>query len=181
MTATNGKLSRLLAVSAMLLGLTGCGFQPLYGERSAGSGSVAQSELSAVQIDLIANREGQMLRNELLDRFQPAGAAAKPLYGLSVGLSVQRIGLGIRPDETATRANLVIVADYTVRDLSNGNLMFRGRGRSISGYNVMDSEFATTSSENDAIRRAILDISQQITTRVSLVIAGKNGGSPSPS
>lgn len=176
MTANNGRLSRLLALSAMLLGLAGCGFQPLYGERSAGAGSVTQAELSAVQIDLIANREGQMLRNELLDRFQPAGAAAKPRYALAVGLSVQRVGLGIRTDETATRANLVMVADYAVRDLSNGNLMFRGRGRSVSGYNVLDSEFATTSSENDAIRRAILDISQQITTRVSLVLTGQGGG-----
>lgn len=179
MTATYDKLSRLLAIPAVLIGLAGCGFQPLYGERRPAA--VSPSELSSVQVDLIADREGQMLRNELLDLFQPAGASSKARYGLAVGLSIQRAGLGIRIDETATRANLIMVADFTVRDLANGDVMFRGRSRSITGYNVLDSEFATLSGENDAIRRAILDISQQISTRVSLVIADKGAGSTPPS
>ena len=41
---------------------------------------------------------------------------------------------------------------------------------------VRDSEFATTSSEADAIRRAVLDITEQITTRVSVVIAQHRNG-----
>jgi LPS-assembly lipoprotein len=121
-----------------------------------------------------------MLRNQLLDRFQPAGAAPKALYGLAIGLQVQRVGLGILTDETATRANLIMTANYSVRDLANGDVVFRGVNRSITGYNVLDSEFATVSSENDAIRRAVSDLTEQITTRVSLVLVQQKTAQKSP-
>ena len=160
-----------LAPLVMLGVLTACGFRPLYGDRSASS--VSSDELSAVQIDLIRDREGQMLRNELLDKFQPAGAAPKPLYGLTIGLSTQKVGLAINPDETSSRANLIMTASYTVRDLSNGSNLFKGISRSYVSFNVLDSEFATTSSENDATRRAVVDLTEQITTRVSVVLADR--------
>lgn len=161
--------ARGYVLGLILLALAGCGFHPLYGEKA--DRAVPREELAAVQIDLIRDREGQMLRNQLLDRFQPTGAAPKPLYRLSVGLSTRRVGLAIRPDETGSRADLVMVADYSVRDFATGAELFRGRSRSMAGYNVLDSEFATTSVEADAIRRAVLDLSEQITTRVSLVVA----------
>lgn len=160
-----------LVLLVMLGAVTACGFRPLYGDQSAAS--LSSEELAAVQIDLIKDREGQMLRNTLLDRFQPAGAAPKPLYGLQIGLTTQKIGLAINPDETGSRANLIIFADYTVRDLSNAAVLFKGRSRAVTGYNILDSEFATTSSETDAYRRAVYDLSEQITTRVSVVLADR--------
>lgn len=166
-------------LALFLFGLTACGFEPMYGTR--GTHSVSRAELAAVQVDLIQDREGQMLRNALLDRFQPAGAAPKPLYRLSIGLRTQRIGLAIRPDETGTRADLVMSAEYIVRDFATGAELFRGRSRSITGYNILDSEFATTSSEADAIRRAVSDLSEQIATRVSLVIAQHRANGKTPS
>ncbi len=160
---------RPIVLGLFLFGLAACGFQPLYGDR--GVRSVSSDELAAVQIDLIRDREGQMLRNELLDRFQPAGGAVKPLYGLSVALQTSRAALGIRTDETASRANLTILASYVVRDIATGAVLFQGQGRSINGFDILDSDFATTSSEADAIRRAVYDLSEQITTRVSIALA----------
>jgi LPS-assembly lipoprotein len=127
-----------------------------------------------VQIDLIRDREGQMLRNELLDRFQPRGAAPKAVYGLNIGLTTQKVGLAIRPDETGSRANLIMLANYTVRRLADGEVLYNGTSRAITGYNILDSEFATTSSETDAVRRAVFDLSEQITTRVSIVLANRD-------
>jgi LPS-assembly lipoprotein len=168
----------LVALFAVLGGLTACGFHPLYGDKSVTA--VSSKELAAVQIDLIKDREGQMLRNELLDRFQPAGPAPQALYGLSIGLASQKVGLAILPDETGTRANLIMSANYSVRDLTNGGVLFKGTSRSIVGYNILDSEFATTSSETDAYRRAVYDLSEQITTRVSLVLANHKAAPKTP-
>ena len=176
--SAQGSLS-ILVLSAMLIAvvLTGCGFHPLYGERA--SSAVANSELAAVDIDLIRDREGQMLRNALLDRFQPRGAALKPLFKLSIVLTQQRVGLAIRPDETGSRANLIIMAKYSVQDLANSAVLFSGSSRAITGYNVLNSDFATTSSEADAVRRAVFDLSEQITTRVSVALAARKPASPS--
>lgn len=166
----------VLAAALILASLTSCGFHPLYGEQS--TSAVSNMELAAVQIDLIRDREGQMLRNELLDRFQPRGAAPKPLYGLSITLTQQKVGLAIRPDETGSRANLIILAAYSIRDLASGEVLFRGGSRAISGYNILSSEFATTSSEADAVRRAVFDLSEQITTRVSVALAARKSAPP---
>jgi LPS-assembly lipoprotein len=119
-----------------------------------------------------------MLRNELLDRFQPRGAAAKQLYGLSIALRQQKVGLAIRPDETGSRANLIIYAEYTLRDLANGETFFKGRSRAITGYNILSSDFATTSSEVDAVRRAVFDLTEQIATRVSVALSTRKTPSP---
>ena len=64
-----------LAAAVMAASLGACGFHPLYGDRSIGA--VSTVDLAAVQIDLIRDREGQMLRNELLDRFQPRGGTVE--------------------------------------------------------------------------------------------------------
>lgn len=166
------KFSAPLAALAGFLLLAGCGFHPLYGESA--SSAVSRVELASVQIDLIRDREGQMLRNELLDRFQPQGAAPKAVYGLNIGLATQKVGLAIRPDETGSRANLIMTANYAVRRLADGEVLYNGSSRAITGYNILDSEFATTSSETDAIRRAVFDLSEQITTRVSIVLANRD-------
>ena len=163
--------SGLVLALLMLGAVAACGFQPMYGDKSPSS--VSSMELAAVQIELIRNREGQMLRNELLDRFQPAGAAPKALYGLNIGLATQKIALGINPDGTSSRANLIMTANYTVRDLANGDVLFQGYGRSTTGFNILDSDFATTTGEDDATRRAVFDLSEQITTRVSVVLGDR--------
>lgn len=165
-----------LLLGVVLTVAAGCGFEPLYGDHRARA--VSRVELAAVQIDLIREREGQMLRNELLDRFQPSGAAAKARYRLSVALTAQRVGLAIRPDETGSRADLTLNATFVLTDIASNTAIFNGRARSITGYNVLDSEFATTSSEADAVRRAVMDLSEQITTRVSVEIARHGGAAP---
>lgn len=169
---------RTVLLGSILFALAACGFQPLYGDR--GVRSVSSSELAAVQIDIIRNREGQMLRNELLDRFQPAGGAAKPLYGLSVGLQMSRVALGISTDEIASRVNLIMSASYVVRDVATGAVLFSGQGRSIDSFDVLDSDFATTSAEADATRRAIYDLSEQITTRVALGLSNRKVAKTAP-
>lgn len=156
-------------VALSLVGLAGCGFRPLYGERSAAS--VTAPELAAIQIDIIPNREGQLVRNSLLDKMRPRGAAPKDLYRLSVSIGVARESLGIRTDETATRGSLTMNASYTLVNLANGEQMMSGTSRAVSSYNILDSDFATVISENDAIRRTAVDLSEEIKTRVAIFLS----------
>lgn len=158
-------------IALSLVGLAGCGFRPLYGERSAAS--VTAPELAAIQIDSIPNREGQLVRNNLLDKMQPRGMAAKPLYRLSVGISIARENFGIRTDETATRGSLTMNAGYRLTDIASGDLLMSGNSRAVSSYNILDSDFATVISENDAIRRTATDLSEEIKTRVAIYLSSR--------
>lgn len=163
-----------IAVAALLaagLALAGCGFRPLYGERSAAS--VSAPELAAIQIDTIPNREGQLVRNALLDKMQPRGPAARPLYRLQVGVAIARESLGLRTDDTATRGSLTMSAGYTLIDLASGKPVMNANSRAVSSYNILDSDFATVISENDAIRRTANEVSEEIKTRVAIFLSSR--------
>ena len=66
---------RMLALAAAAA-LSGCGFQPVYMPTASGNAGVAQRELAAIQVALIPDRPGQLLRQALQDRLEtgePAG------------------------------------------------------------------------------------------------------------
>ena len=150
---------------ALLIGLGACGFRPLYSERhNAG----VTAELAATRIDLIADRTGQKLHNFLLDRLNPKGLAAQPRYGLKIKVLTRRSELGIRKDETATRANLTLTARYTLRDWRTRRTLYQGSSSSTNSYNILKSDFATLSALNDVTTRAARELSEKIKTRLSI-------------
>ncbi len=154
-----------LAPLALLIGLGACGFQPLYSERHNAS---VTAELAATRIDLIADRTGLKLHNFLLDRFNPKGLAARPRYGLKVEVQTHRRELGIRKDETATRANLTLTARYTLRDWRTNRSLYQGTSSSANSYNILEADFATLAALNDATTRAARELSEKIKTRLSI-------------
>lgn len=162
------------AVLAAAFATSACGFRPLYGDRSAAA--VSAPELAAIQIDTITNREGQLVRNSLLDKLQPRGPAAKQLYRLTVGVTVARESLGVRTDETATRGSLTMNASYTLTDLADGKPLMVATSRAVSSYNILDSDFANVISENDAIRRTSVELSEEIKTRVAIFLSSRKAG-----
>ena len=60
---------------AGLLSLCACDWHPLYGGVSPGNHESAgvSADLSEVRVDTIADRAGQIMRNELIDRLQAEG------------------------------------------------------------------------------------------------------------
>lgn len=171
------RTGRGLAAVALLvsaLALSGCGFHPLYGERSR----AAPQALNQVEIELIEGRTGQMLRNELLTRFHPRGGSGSR-YSLTVKVDETLTDLGIRKDSTATRANLTLVASFVVRSLANRQPLMTGTTRSINSYNILTSDFATLSARADARKRGIRQLANQIEERVSIWLL-QTGGTAVP-
>ncbi len=159
-------MGRIIATIAIAALLSGCGFRPLYGTTKADE-QVA-SLLAQVRIGTIADRTGQKLRNFLLDRLNPAGQPARPLYHLLVKTTVSRTDLGIQRDETATRAILVLTANYRLLDSAKKSTLVRGSTKSTNSFNIVASDFATLSGETDAIERAAREVSDNIKTRLAL-------------
>ncbi len=146
-----------------------CGFQPLYG--GIGSGRDTANVLSEVEVGIIADRTGQQLRNELLDRINPRGRTGTPKYRLSVTLSESATRLAIRRDNTATLANLTLTASYDLVSIADSQPVLSGTVRSVNSYDISQEEFATVSAERDARRRAATDLADGITSRVAVFLA----------
>lgn len=145
--------------------MTGCGFQPLYGQRSVGD---VDDVLAQVKIQTISNRVGQQVHNYLLDRLNRRGRPADPIYLLEVRLKTDTIELGIERDETATRAKLVMTADFTLTDIETKDILLRRSARSVNSYNIVESALATRSAELDAIDRAAREVGDEIRLLLSL-------------
>ena len=156
--------SRRLMLAGALALATGCGFQPLYGERGGGGPG---DELAVIEIGLIPDRVGQELRNVLLDRLSPDGVPKRARYLLEVRLTVSKERRGIRKDETATRANLRISAGFVLRRAADGAVLFRGVSQATTSFNIVTSEFATLSAEAAAQRRGVRVLGEDIQARLA--------------
>lgn len=161
---------RGVGLAVLLLALSqataGCGFRPMYA-RPGPDAEVPSDRLAAIRILPLPDRIGQQMHNLLRDRLNPGGQPDRPAYLLRVSLSESRVGLGIRKDETATRANLTVSAQYQLQEAETNRVLLRGRSSSTNSYNILENQFATIYSEADARKRALRELSDSIRTRLA--------------
>lgn len=143
-----------------------CGFQPLYGERT--SAMPVRQALNAISIDPIADRVGQLVRNQLIDALTPLGQPRDPAYVLTVTLIQTKEGVAFRSDEQATRFNMTLEARFALRKFGGGPIITQGSGRSVAAFNIVRSEFANITAEADAQRRAARQVADDIALRLGV-------------
>lgn len=156
---------KLLASFVIAAGFTACGFEPLYG--TSGDGGVGQSTevlLSQVKIATIEDRDGQILHNYLLDRLNPRGRPKKPHYFLSTTLKTSTSSYGVQRDDTTTRANLTVTANFKLTNTDGKSITFSARR--LSGYSKTDSEYSTIVAKEDALDRSLREIANDVRLRV---------------
>lgn len=153
---------RQLLRAGMALGglatLAGCGFRPVYGTLG---GAGAEEELAAIDVSVIAEREGQQLRTYLIRMLNPRGRPADPAYRLNVTLTESVANLAVQDGRSGTRRNLTMTAQYTLAPLGEGEGT-SGRVRTITSFNRQNDEFATLSAERDARERALVQTAEDI-------------------
>jgi LPS-assembly lipoprotein len=159
-----------LVVVAVVAMLGGCGYRPLYGERGVVGSPSVREILAEVKITPIADRRGQMLHNALLDRLNQRGEPVAPRYTLTVRLRESVRALETRRDGTVTRADVVLTALYDLRDTANELVVFRERSESAVGFNLSTQRFAAVVSEDDARRRAVEQLADDIALQVALFV-----------
>ncbi len=153
-----------LVVVAVLL--AGCGFQPLYGTRD--TLRAAQQGFPDVQVALISDRLGQLLRNELLDRINPRGVNRDPRYRLEVSAKETRSDIVILRDDTATFAKFSVEAQWALVDAETNAPVTRGTAQRTASFLISESEFAVLQAEADARRRATTQLAEDIRLRLAL-------------
>lgn len=163
------QVSLLLGVAALTL--SGCGFRPMYGGYSAAADQSAQSAtaLSTIAIDVIPDREGQVLRNDLMDRFYETGAPVSPTARLHIDkVNITKTELDLTKSSEATRAQLHVKIHMALTDPSNGQTLLLRDLQTVTSYNILESEFATRVTEDSALQSALHDIARQVELNLSL-------------
>ncbi len=163
------------ATIALALCLGACGFEPLYGPQSDGRSIIDITR--AIDVAPIPDRLGQVVRNHLRQGLTPRGAPRAPRYRLVVTLRTTEEGLAFERDDSVTRYNVILSASYDLTDIKSGRHVSRGIVRSITAYNVVQSDYATISAAQDARLRLAREVSTEIQTRLSMDLARADGGS----
>lgn len=160
------KVLRTSAAGVLLAALAGCGFSPLYGERSVSAAPSVNEALTQVVIRPLPDRQGQKLRQVLREQLQPRGVAERPTFDLDVQLNTRIEEIGVRLDATSSRANYILTATFS---LNQGSERVMGdRVQAIVSYNILDEQYATVASQADAENRAIRRVGEEIKTRLAV-------------
>lgn len=152
--------------SVAALALSGCGFRPLYGSSGVSGSPQVLAAMAQMRIRPIADRSGQRLRQILNEQVHTNGPAEQQRYDLEIQLNKQVVELGVRPDSTTSRANLVMNATYSVYE--GGARLFGDTSQAIVSYNILDDQFATVASQAAAEDRALRQLGDDIKTRIAV-------------
>ena len=143
---------------ALPLALAACGFQPVYAPGSTGATLQNRVEVSAPE-----DRDTYILVRELETRLGRTGNAA---FALSIDVTTNEEALAIDREGDINRYNLVGFANYTLRDLTSGDILTSGREENFTAYSTTGTTVATLAAEQDAQVRLMTILADQIVTRL---------------
>jgi len=153
----------LLVVTALLLGLTGCGLRPLYA--GGASGPVASS-LTNISVAPIPERGGWLVRAALVDRL--GGEHSGASHRVEIELDDDITGLGIRGDRSVVRERRTLRARFRLVEAATGQVVLDATAGADAGIDVVSSPYATVAAEQTALERLSTQIADQIVARLAL-------------
>lgn len=154
--------SALIALAA--LGLSACGFTPLYGE---GAGLA----LSRVAVTTPDDRFGYRLREALEDAFG-ADLGAAPAWRLETRVEQDRRPVGRRIDDTAARYELTVRMTWVLSPAAGG-APTTGVETAVVTYASADQPVAAIAAQEDAEVRAAAELAREVRLDVLAAIAGR--------
>jgi LPS-assembly lipoprotein len=167
---------------AMVFGLSGCGFQPVYGTPE--TSYAAQDVTAAIRIAPIKDRVGQRIRNDLIRELTPAGEPYDAPYLMRLEVAVSERNEFVRTDREVDRVSVMVTAKFQVIDVTAENpdpnvppvVIYADTAFAESSFNRFPSEFANIRARIDAENRAAKEVAVFIRNQViAAVVAGRSG------
>ncbi len=161
------RLVRFAVGLGLTLTLSGC-FQPMYGGFEGGH---LREELSAIKIDPISDRLGHYLQNELIFSFNGSGSTVPPKYRLAIELTEgNQTPLVDIISGRATAGTVVVSANYTLTNMSDGKVITKGSAVTAASYDRTGQRFADVRANRDAEIRDAKSLADQIQTRIAVAM-----------
>lgn len=169
------KFKTLAIFCVLLSGINACGFEPLYVERKSEEkwyykgdfDTSISDEISQIKVELIGDRIGQMIRNDLLDNLTPKGIPTKPKYRLEV-YNIQKdvTEQAMRDDITATRERVRYTVNYRLLSATDNKELVSGNSIAYLGYDIMANPYSTTFAQKKIEKDAAKIIANDISLRM---------------
>lgn len=140
-------MSLRAVVAAATLGLSGCGFQPLYGNVPM------LASLRRVEVEAAKGRTGFLLQEQLddqlaRDRSEPA------LYRLDTAVQETRYPYGGRVNNVANRYEINVAVRYRLMEISTRRRLTEGTVNVAVTYDSADPPYAGVAAQQSGEERA---------------------------
>ena len=151
-----------------LLGLSGCGFRPVYAPPAAGETAFSQI-LSQIYVPVLPERSGQLLRQALQARLDGPGDVPVRQYELIPDLRISTEAIAIQRDNSTSRVRIDATASWVLRALTPTRpVVTQNSVRLLDGYNIINQQFFAAELESDAVqRRLVTGLANQIVLQLA--------------
>jgi LPS-assembly lipoprotein len=135
------------------------------------------AELAKIDVALIPERAGQLLRQALQARLQHSSDTPPPDYQLQAAYAETRDSIGIQPDSSVTRVRMTGRASYTLVALgASSKTCLSGSVHDVDGYDMENEQFFASDLESETVqRRLVSNLADQIVTRIARAMDGPGG------
>jgi len=154
-------------IVCLCLILSGCGFRPQYLHSNGGQTTY---DFNAVEISIIKDRYGQVLRNSITN-FIGEGSHKKTKYIYEIQLDVSHRDLGFEKNLNTSRSEVVLLASYNFwhKDAKHKNI--HGYCRTSEYYSQSKTQiFQSISAEKSAPLKGLETLSRCLTDRLVILL-----------
>jgi LPS-assembly lipoprotein len=145
-------------IVALALFCGACGWRPLYAPVSTADAGPVQRNLAAINVAPMPERNGQLLRLALQQRFERFGIAEPQKYDLAVSFGIAGDGIAIQPDNSVTFTRLTGTASWTLlAQTPQRTTLASGTARDIDGLNVIDQQYFAADLQGQVVQQRIAD------------------------
>jgi LPS-assembly lipoprotein len=161
-----------MILASIVLGA--CGFSPMYGNLNTNARTAVEAKLAQIDIARIPEREGQILRNKLVERLYGGTNKTIRTYTLHVApIREKRTELDITEDADTTRAQLRLSTTMRLKRAGKEETMLTRDITATTSFNVLASQFTTRVSEQNARQNAIQTLAERIERQLALYFQRK--------
>ena len=153
---SSDRRSFLLLIGAA--SLTGCGFTPAYGPKGGAAGL-----LGRVETDMPKTPDDFALVRRLSERLGPVDKAR---FRLAYTITTDELGQAITPEGATTRYSMTGQVEYRLHDSRSEAVLLAGKVSSFTSWSASGTVVATSAAEEDAHRRLMRMLADQIVTRL---------------
>jgi LPS-assembly lipoprotein len=161
------------ALSALALGLAGCGFTPLYATPGVAPG------LGGIEVITPEGRTGHLLAEQLRDEFA-LGPERPAAYRLNLAVDETRYARGLQVEDVASWYELSVRVSYSLVDIATGATLDAGVVPVSVSYDAVRDPYAGVVAQQDSQERAAREAAVRLRLELSRYFASR-GAEPRPS
>lgn len=156
-------------ILALGLAVSGCSFQPLYGENGAVSDTKTLLKDIDVSVAGADERVAQNISNEIKYRINED--TGKTTYSLKVEYTETKSALFSNTVDRVTSNSLRLSASWTLYDSNTAEPVYKSNSFTAVSYNLTDQPYANLRALRDAQDRAAVLIAEDIVTKLAAHLA----------